>query len=257
MADDNGNANAAANAVAIKAPIFSETAADGWFCVLDAQFELKNITHQTTKYFHAVSALPPDLIVKIPAAIKNARSYDHLKEAIIQNYEKSKPELFAKLINNTRMTGRPSNYLQELKATAEKVGVGEDLIKHQFTKALPPTISPVVAAQKGLTLEQMGSLADELLPLLEKETFSVSQSSESYAAKKNFKQDSHSYSSNATPLGLRPFNKDQRPKICRGHLYFAEKSRTCKTWCRFPNKEKCTIQPNSRPSSPNRSQQGN
>ena len=45
----------------------------------------------------------------------------------------------------------------------------------------------------------------------------------------------------AIPIGLRPFSPDQRPRVCRRHLYFGENSRTCKPWCRWPNKRSCTV----------------
>ena len=144
-----------------------ESAIRGRFSIIEANFALRNINVSSTKYFHVLSALPPEIVTKISASVLNEQSYDALKNALIQIHERTKPELFARLISQTKMTGRPSYYLQELMDTADKVGVGEDLVKHQFTSALPPSTAPVIAAQKGLTLQQMGTLADELLPLLQ------------------------------------------------------------------------------------------
>lgn len=244
-----------ADAVSIKVPIFSETATAGWFSILESQFHLRSISVDETKFYHVISALPAELISKLPSALMTNKSYNDLKNAVISIHEKTKPELFARLINDTKMTGRPSYYLQELTATANKIGIKEeDLIKHRFIKALPDTISPVIAAQKSLTLEQMGTLADELMPLLQKENFAVSQNTKTdltYHQPPNTPKPNYSNQ----PIGLRPFSKDQRPRVCRGHLYFAEKSRTCKPWCRWPNKQHCTMQPNSRAPSPSREPQ--
>ena len=209
------------NAVSIRMPPFMESAIGGWFSIIEAHFSLRNITVSSTKYFHVLSALPPEIVTKIPASVLNEQSYDALKNALIQIHERTKQELFARLISQTKMTGRPSYYLQELMATA---------------------------AQKGLTLQQMGTIADQLLPLLQANapTFNVNsnQPPQRNSVKIPQKQES------AIPIGLRPFSPDQRPRVCRGHLYFGENSRTCKPWCCWPNKKSCTIQPNSRSSSP-------
>ena len=132
------------NAVSIRIPPFMESAIRGWFSIVEAQFSLRNINVSSTKYFHVLSALPPEIVTKISASVLNEQSYDALKNALIQNHERTKPELFTRLISQTKMTGRQSYYLHNLMATADKVGVGEDLVNHQFNSALPPSI-----AQKG------------------------------------------------------------------------------------------------------------
>ena len=235
--------------VSIKSPAFMDTAAAGWFAILEAQFHLRKITVASTKYYHVISALPPDVVAKLSPQIHVDKDYEQLKTTVISIYEKTKPELFAKLISETRMTGRPSLYLQELTAIATKVGVGEDLVKHHFTQALPPSIAPVIAAQQDLTLQRLGSLADELMPLVQHGVHQVTRGRPSNPH--NSTTSSHS-TGNGIPVGVRPFYKDQRPNVCRGHLYFADKSRTCKPWCRWPNKKNVSIQPNSRGSSPAR-----
>lgn len=40
--------------------------------------------------------------------------------------------------------------MRELMATANKVGVREDLVRHSFAQALPLTIKPVIAAARNL-----------------------------------------------------------------------------------------------------------
>ena len=118
------------------------------------------------------------------------------------------------------MTGRPSYYLQELMDTADKVGIGEHLVMHQFTSALSPSIAPVIAAQKGLMLQQMGTLADELLPLLQANapTFNVNsnQPSQRNSVKIPQKQES------AIPIGLRPFLLTSA-LVSAGDIFISEK----------------------------------
>ena len=245
--DDDTKGASPLNVVGVKMPAFMETAASAWFSILEANFHIKHITSEETKFFHLIANLPPEVVVKISASLITQQQYAETKAAVIAIHERTKPELFSKLITKTSMTGRPSYYMQELNSIASKVGVGDDLVRHQFIQALPPTISPVLAAQKDLTLMQLGNLADELTPFFQR-ALHVKSNTQSHhkQASPHFQKREIS----AIPIGLRPFNEQQRPKICRGHIYYADKSRTCKPWCRYPNKTNCTIQPNSRPTSP-------
>ena len=269
--DSNNNMAAAqlAQAVSIKAPVFSETSPALWFRILEAQFNIKGIMQSKTKYYHALSSLPTEILDNVPPDIIEGEDYATLKDAVVSFYEQTKPELFAKLTSSAGMTGRPSVYLRRLQQVASKVKVGDDLVKHQFIKTLPSTIAPVVAAQSSLTLTQLGAMADELMPLHTQINNVVKHEANSTEnrGRSNFNsgnaegnhnqgnqgyhnrnQNSHQRNFNSH-LGVKPFHPDQKPKICRGHIYYADNSRTCKNWCKYPNKANCQIQPSSRPAS--------
>lgn len=252
--------HATAHAVSIKPPEFSETSPAIWFKIVEAQFFIRGINQSQTKYFHAISYLPQDILSNVPPEIIDGEDYDDLKEAIICAYEQTKPELFEKLTASTTMTGRPSAYLRRLQQIGSKLKVGDDLIRHQFVSNLPSTISAVVASQKSLNLTALGSMADELMPLHSKIN-SVSMRDTERRRDGN-RQQRYDRSSSARRQetsnkgrhpALQPFHDDQKPKMCRGHIFYAEKSRTCKNWCRYPDKSSCTIQAprqSSRSSSP-------
>ena len=42
-------------------PPFMESAIRGWFSIIEAYFSLRNISVSSTKYFHVLSALPPEI----------------------------------------------------------------------------------------------------------------------------------------------------------------------------------------------------
>ena len=219
------------NFVSVKVPAFMETAVSGWFAICEAQFILRNINTSPTKFYHILSHLPPEVISKLSPTVIESKDYDILKTTITNSYEKTKPELFAKLMNETIVTGRPSMFLQEIMALANKVGVGEDLVRHRFIQALPSTIAPAVAAQSSVPLAQLGKLADELMPLAKQAVNQVSEESEVgvNAVGGNKIQ-------TTLPQGLKPFTAGQRPLICRAHLYYASEATSCRPWCKWPNK---------------------
>ena len=123
--------------VSIKPPPFMETAVAGWFAVMDAQFHIANVKTESTKFYHVLSALPPDTIAHLPKSVLTSASFTELQEAVTDMYEKTKPELFERLIRKTKLTGRPSLFLAELREMGDKVGVGDELIRHKFIQSLP------------------------------------------------------------------------------------------------------------------------
>lgn len=236
-----------AQSVSIKAPPFLESSVPSWFLILEAQFKIKKVTDDTTKFYHAISSLPPEVVSRLNNDCIQKESFIGLKTAVIEVHERSKPELFEKLISTTRMTGRPSLFLQELNQIAQKVGIGEELVRHKFIQALPPAISPVLASQKALSIEQLGSLADELQPFAQDQTPIYNTRFREASPRREQRREPF-----RLPFGLRPFSNNQKPVVCRGHLYFGNKSKTCKPWCRWPNKNAANLrmQPSSRPTSP-------
>ena len=253
---------AATQMVSIKPPEFMDTAVDGWFVILNSQFHLRNITTSKTKFYTALAALPADLVSRLPSYIVESENYDSLKDKVISIYEETKPELLDKLLNQTTFQGRPSEKLQKIMKLASKVNVGDDIIKHRFLQILPPNVATVMASQKDLNLQQWGKLADELSPYFNTsqpcQVMNVNQSNSSSSnSSQNNNHDSKpkkNFGKGKFSQGLAPFYADQRPKICRAHLYFAEKAKFCKPWCKWPVKTNCQIQPNSRSSSPARSE---
>ena len=141
------------SSVSIKIPGFMHAAVDGWFAICEAQFELRNISNETTQFYHVLSNLPPDLITTPPITIITSKSYTKLREAIINVHEQSKLELFNRLIDATTITGKPSTYLHELMVTASKIGVGEEHMWHKFIQALPSEITPIIATVKNTVVE--------------------------------------------------------------------------------------------------------
>lgn len=224
-----------------KAPAYMEVAATGWFHIMDAQFHLHNITTEETRFYNTLAALPAETVARVPHDVLDSGKYSELKDSVLALYESTKTELFDQLISKTVMTDRPSIFLEEIKRIASKVGVTDDLIRHKFIQSLPTAIAPVIATQQDMSLSQVGKLVDELFPLLGSKCL-LSQSVSSSAPAPT-PRPSHSRVNNK--YRVRPFYADQRPKVCRGHLYFGVNSRWCKPWCQWPTKDGCHIQSSS------------
>lgn len=64
------------------------------------------------------------------------------------------------------------------------------------------------------------------------------------------------YFSDAIPNNVKAFHSNQRPRVCRAHIYFGHYARTCKPWCILKSDE-ISMQPSSRPASRSSSPVGN
>ena len=93
------------------------------------------------------------MVQRLSATVLDSRDYDTLKASVLAFVEKSRPELFESILNGEILTGRPSTCLATLRRTAQKVGVGDDFVRHRFLQSLPSTIAPVLASQPTLTLD--------------------------------------------------------------------------------------------------------
>ena len=252
-------------AVKIKVPQFLPSSPATWFTILEAQFNLASISVSSTKFYHAISKLPIETVTHLDDSVVTSNDYDKLKDAVKLYHESTKGELFDTLLQNTPLTGKPSHFLIEIKKIANQVGANDDLIRHRFQQALPSNLAPLIASQKNLPLDDLGRLADELIPLLRDQSIcevGTGSNKDSSFGKNNFHTFNKPHVSNFSTksLTLKPFSDGQRPKVCRCHIFFGSRARNCRSWCQWPDKKHCkvmrsnnTTPANSRSSSPVRS----
>jgi hypothetical protein len=229
-------------ATSIKSPPLTEKCPSAWFTVLEAQFYINSISRASTKFYHAIAGLPPNVIISVPENILKGASYDELKASVISHFEATKPELFDQFLKDTPMVGRPSHYLLEMRRMAAKLGVQEDLVRHRFQSAVPTAMAPILATQKDASLDDLGKLADELQSLCS------TTSTQIYSICKD-KPSSSSHPNK--DINITPFSSGQRSKVCRAHVFFGNKARSCKSWCQWPNKSNCKIIHSNHPSRSN------
>lgn len=220
------------NAVTVKPPAFMASNPSAWFIILEAQFHLAGISNTSTKFYHALAALPVEVVSKLYSTDLTSTDYDDLKKKILNLHEASKPEIFENFLREKPLTGKPSHFLVEMQHLAAKAGVGEDLVRHKFQQALPSNIAPIIATQKSTPLNDLGKLADELY------SFSSNDVAINHVShNRTSRSDLHVRKNK----DLIPFSVDQRPKICRAHIFFADRAKSCRSWCRWPDKTKCRV----------------
>ena len=89
MAEEEGvNQNAHSSAISIRPPAFSPSRAKTWFNVIEAQFANNAITTSITKFRHALSNLPLEVVDQLSEAEQTSNNYDQLKNKVIGLFTK-------------------------------------------------------------------------------------------------------------------------------------------------------------------------
>jgi len=93
---------ATASAVALKLPNFWTTQSEIWFAQAEAQFYIRGVTSDDTKYYYAVAALDQDTATRLLATLQNPpenNKYSSLKTKLLKTYGFSRRERAAKLLD--------------------------------------------------------------------------------------------------------------------------------------------------------------
>ena len=232
------------NATSIKTPQWSSDNVREFFYIYEAQFHLNNITSEVTKFWHVISGLPPDVIKKAPKNVMDNPSYNTLKKALVGTFDIPKPEIFNRLAQSTPLIGKPSDKLRSLVDYGERAGVSDDYVRHRFIRELPMTIRPVIAARETTPLSDLGLLADDLMSYTKTNELFVGQASNYTPGASEYPKRNNNFSK------IAPFHPDQRPKVCRFHIFYGSKATKCKNFCQWPDKSSVKILPSSRSGSP-------
>ena len=142
-----------------------------WFSLLDCGFKASSITNSLTKFTHAVSLLPPDVLPLVAEAISTASSsdtpYEDLKTALLKNLQSSVATRLRELLSKEELGDeKPSQLLARMKQLLgdKYKKFDPDLFKQLFYQRLPSRIQrSLFSVRDTLPLEDLASLADEFL----------------------------------------------------------------------------------------------
>ena len=98
--------------VAVKPPPFTGKSVRSWFTVVESQFNLAHIVNDRTKCSHVLSAIPLDVLDKLPDEVVTDNNYTALKDRIVELYTKPQPQQFNDLLHCNVLATKPTLYLQ-------------------------------------------------------------------------------------------------------------------------------------------------
>ncbi len=154
-----------ANAVAIKLPPFWAEQPAVWFLQAEAQFQIRGITTDATKYYHAVSALDQatagrlvDLLTTPPAD----NLYESLKTRLTQTFGLGRRENAARLLHMRALGDcKPSELMDEMLALMDGHATCF-LFEQLFLEQLPDDVRLQLANADFSDARKVALLADSL-----------------------------------------------------------------------------------------------
>ena len=223
----------AENAVSLKLPTFWTSQPEVWLTQAEAQFHIRNITADTTKYYYVVSALDQptasrllDVLQTPPAEDK----YGHLKQQLLRTFALTRRDRSARLLNMASISigdRKPSEILADMRSLA--AGHTCMLFEEIFLRQMPEDIRLQMAQQDFTDLDVVAERADALWHA-RSQPGNINKVTQ---LKRNPKQ----------PINT-PKDSDTVSKgdWCFYHTKFGSKAKKCNWPCSFPGNALATAQ---------------
>ena len=153
------------NAVAIKLPTFWAQQPEVWFLQAEAQFHIRKITDDTTKYYHVVAALDQETSGRILSTLSSPptdNKYTDLKQRLLTTFGLSKRERASKLLHLHPLGDRkPSELMDEMLSLLADHGFCF-LAEQLFLEQLPEDIRLQLSNDDFTNLRALATKADVL-----------------------------------------------------------------------------------------------
>ncbi|XP_064468638.1 uncharacterized protein LOC135381844 [Ornithodoros turicata] len=132
----------------------------------ESRFTFAHITSQVTKFHHALSALPEDILIEV-ADIVNCppadASYDALKIAVVERTSPSDRQRLQELVLNEPPGDRkPSQVLRQMQHLIGRSTFDPKLLRELFLSRLPPSVQLVSSASDDSDLPSLAAGADKV-----------------------------------------------------------------------------------------------
>ena len=155
--------------VSVKLPPFWCSDPPLWFAQVEAQFLLRGISAQKTKFDHVVASLAPEVATEVRDLILNppdAQPYDELRKQLIRRTSLSERRRLQQLLSSRDLGDlTPTRLLRKLQQL--RGGVAQDgddpLFRELFLERLPANIRVALAAlDDGISLEELAERAERM-----------------------------------------------------------------------------------------------
>ena len=155
----------AVQAVSLKLPTFLATRPDVWFQQTEAQFAIRSIIEQTTKYFYLLTALDPVVAERMAgdvASVPVDNKYSYLKEKLMEVYGLTDDQKADQLLD---LAGLGDWKPSQLCAHIQSLTVDKDVILRRiFLRQLPEDVRVQVAALDNVFCRPSSSFWQCILP---------------------------------------------------------------------------------------------
>lgn len=163
-ANEAANVNASIYAATVKLPDFWQHNPRPWFQHIEAQFQLRGITQDVTKYFHVVAALDASTTARAMALLEAPPAtgkYNALKTFLLGLFELSELEKADRLLSlNGLGDGKPSELMERMLAVLGSADPSF-LFTHVYLRQLPAPVRTALACSPLSSSKDYRALAAE------------------------------------------------------------------------------------------------
>ena len=146
-----------------KLPTFWNNDPRSWFVQVDAQFALRQITQDDTKYWHVVASLDKETASccsPIIARTPDANKYQYLREQLIKRFDLSDEERADRLLDMQTLGGRRPSELADAILQLNGNQPNHILLRRIFVRALPQTLRNALSTSTTEDLRELAREAD-------------------------------------------------------------------------------------------------
>ncbi|KAL7868664.1 hypothetical protein SRHO_G00100480 [Serrasalmus rhombeus] len=215
-----------ANAVSLKLPEFWESSASAWFAQTEAQFALRQITADETKYYYVVSALGNSTASRVVSLLKRpplTRKYETLKEHLLKTFKLSDTERASRLFSLRGLgDSKPSELMDRM---LDLLGDNKPdfLFLHLFLRQLPAHVRAALANTASTDCRELAAEADRCFLASQQPCAAALLP----AGAVSEVPDDHMLIAVAAP------HQQRSSGVCYYHARFGPKAKRCRSPCSF------------------------
>lgn len=218
-------ASPAVYAATVRLPDFWQNDPEPWFQHIEAQFHLRGITTDDTKYFHVVAALDPATTRRLMGLLRDpppTGKYAALKNELLHRFQLSDMERADRLLSLSGLgDSKPSELMENMLAL---LGSGDVsfLFTHLFLRQLPTPVRTALANSPLVRTKDYRGLAEEADRLV-----LASRQSAVHALLPGSPDD------DAVEVAAVTERRKKRDELCYYHRRFGGKAHRCIPPCSF------------------------
>lgn len=237
--------------VSVKLPPFWPADPHLWFAQVEAQFAIKGVSSQKTKFDYVVSSLSPEFATEVRDLLihpPNDDPYDALKAQLIKRTAATDQQKLQQLLSTEELGDRrPSQLLRRMQQlVGDTPGLADGaLLRELFLQRLPATVRMVLAsADSSTSLQDLAQMADKIVEVAVPSvsafhTPSTTELDDLRSEVATLRSTLKSLTRRRSP-SPRPQRQDSQGQLCWYHERFGDAARKCKEPCSKSGKGKAS-----------------
>lgn len=231
--------------VSVKIPPFWKKNVEIWFLQVESQFSISSIKSEVTKFHYIVASLDSEIAESISDLLCKPLSqqpYKDLKSRLITQFANS-DQTKLKLLQELELgDSKPSAFLQRMR-TLSGDNISDTYLKTMFIQRMPTQYRPMLAANYGLSIDDLAKIADQTLEFsttphtihaVDNNCHTSGSSQEQNSILQRLERIEELMSKSEQPAEFSyDVNRVNDSSLCWYHMQFGKRARRCVAPCKY------------------------